>query len=177
MMKEEKIARIEELTREIMYVLDIEANDSNRDTPRRVAKMYVNELFKNVNDENISELHRQMTLFKNEGVTTPIIVKDIPFSSTCEHHWLPFMGLVTVTYVPDKEIIGLSKIPRVVKYFSKRPQLQERLTNDIGNFLFDILKPKYLKVEVVSTHTCVMCRGAESDCETVTSFVRGELNA
>ena len=139
--------------------------------------MYVNELFKNVNDENISELHRQMTLFNNEGVTTPITVKDIPFSSTCEHHWLPFMGLVTVTYVPDKEIIGLSKIPRVVKYFSKRPQLQERLTNDIGKFLFDILKPKYLKVEVVSTHTCVMCRGAESDCETVTSFVRGELNA
>ena len=170
MMKEEKIARIEELTREIMYVLGIEANDSNRDTPRRVAKMYVNELFKNVNDENISELHRQMTLFKNEGVTTPIIVKDIPFSSTCEHHWLPFSGKVTVGYVPNQTVVGLSKIPRVVRYFSRKPQLQEQLTTEIGEFLYDLLEPHALFVEVEATHQCVKCRGAESDCSTRTYF-------
>ena len=178
MMKEEKIARIEELTREIMYVLDIEANDSNRDTPRRVAKMYVNELFKNVNDENISELHRQMTLFKNEGVTTPIIVKDIPFSSTCEHHWLPFSGKVTVAYVPDKVVIGLSKIPRVVKYFSKQPTLQEKLGKDIGEYLFKKLQPLCIMVFITSTHSCVKCRGAESDCSTITRYSKwdGQLD-
>ena len=80
------------------------------------------------------------------------------------------MGLVTVSYVPDKTIVGLSKIPRVVKYFSQRPQLQERLTKDIGEYLVDLLQPKSLTVEVTATHTCVMCRGAESNCSTSTTF-------
>lgn len=154
----------------ISSLLDIPTSSSNENTPYRVAKMYCNELFKNRNGANLEELNSRMKVFPNEGTTTPITVSGIEFCSTCEHHWLPFMGLVTVSYVPDKTIVGLSKIPRVVKYFSQRPQLQERLTKDIGEYLVDLLQPKSLTVEVTATHTCVMCRGAESNCETSTSF-------
>ena len=154
----------------IAEILGLEKNASNEDTPLRVAKMYCNELFRNRNDAHLDELNEKMKVFPNEGTTTPITVGGIDFSSTCEHHWLPFMGTVTVSYVPNHSIIGLSKIPRVVKYFSQRPQLQERLTNDIGKYLVDLLQPKSLTVVVNATHTCVMCRGAESNCETTTSY-------
>ena len=165
--------KVEEIRKHIEAVADIlgiEKNASNENTPLRVAKMYCNELFKNRNGANLEELNSRMKVFPNEGTTTPITLKGIEFSSTCEHHWLPFMGTVTVSYIPDKSIIGLSKIPRVVKYFSQRPQLQERLTNDIGNYLVELLQPKSLTVVIDSTHTCVMCRGAESNCSTATSF-------
>ena len=164
------VEAIKEHIEAIMDILEIKINSSNEDTPLRVAKMYCNELFLNRNNQNIDELNSKMKLFPNEGYKNPITIEGISFSSTCEHHWLPFMGKVSVTYIPDKKIIGLSKIPRVVKYFSKRPQLQERLTNDIGIYLYNLLSPKYIKVEIVSTHTCVMCRGAESECSTTTVF-------
>ena len=88
----------------------------------------------------------------------------------CEHHWLPFSGKVTVAYVPDKKVIGLSKIPRVVKYFSKQPTLQEKLGKDVGDYLFKTIQPLMLIVVINSTHSCVKCRGAESDCETDTQY-------
>ena len=154
----------------ISSLLGIKVNESNIGTPNRVAKMYCNELFKNRNGANLEELTSKMKVFPNEGITTPITVGGIEFCSTCEHHWLPFMGTVSVSYVPDKSIIGLSKIPRVVKYYSQRPQLQERLTKDIGEYLVALLQPKSLTVEVTATHTCVMCRGAESNCNTTTSY-------
>ena len=97
-------------------------------------------------------------------------MKDIEFNSTCEHHWLPFSGKVTVAYVPDKVVIGLSKIPRVVKYFSKQPTLQEKLGKDIGEYLFKKLQPLCIMVFITSTHSCVKCRGAESDCSTITRY-------
>lgn len=165
--------KVEEIRKHIEAIADIlglEKNASNENTPLRVAKMYCNELFKNRNNANLEELNSRMKVFPNEGTTTPITMSGIEFCSTCEHHWLPFMGNVTVSYIPDKSIVGLSKIPRVVKYFSQRPQLQERLTNDIGNYLVNLLHPKSLTVVVNATHTCVMCRGAESHCDTTTSF-------
>lgn len=165
--------KVEEIRKHIEAIADIlglEKNASNENTPLRVAKMYCNELFKNRNGANLEELNSRMKVFPNEGTTTPITMSGIEFCSTCEHHWLPFMGNVTVSYIPDKSIVGLSKIPRVVKYFSQRPQLQERLTNDIGNYLVNLLHPKSLTVVVNATHTCVMCRGAESHCDTTTSF-------
>ena len=96
----------------------------------------------------------------------------------CEHHWLPFSGEVTVAYVPDKKIIGLSKIPRIVKYFSKKPTLQEKLGKEILDYLNFAVKPIVAKVVIKSTHSCVKCRGAESDCETVTqvSIVREDIS-
>lgn len=169
--------KVEEIKKHIEAISDIlgfEKTGSNENTPLRVAKMYCNELFKNRNNENIEELNSQMKLFDYypSGVTQPIVMRGIEFHSTCEHHWLPFMGIAEVSYKPTNKIIGLSKIPRVVKYFSQKPQLQEKLTNEIGEYLFNLLQPEWIKVKLTATHTCVMCRGAESDCETETSYVR-----
>lgn len=169
--------KVEEIKKHIEAISDIlgfEKTDSNENTPLRVAKMYCNELFKNRNNENIEELNSQMKLFDYypTGITQPIVMRGIEFHSTCEHHWLPFMGIAEVAYKPTNKIIGLSKIPRVVKYFSQKPQLQEKLTNEIGEYLFNLLQPEWIKVKLIATHTCVMCRGAESDCETETSYVR-----
>lgn len=166
----EKIEKIKSLLDEVMNVLEIEPTVSNEGTSRRVAKMWVNELFANVNNAHMKELKETMTVFPNEYQSDMVIVRDIDFNSTCEHHFLPFSGKVTIGYVPNDVIIGLSKLPRVVKYFSKKPQLQEKLTTEIGEFLIDMLEPHALFVEVEATHQCVKCRGAESDCSTITYF-------
>lgn len=163
---------IEEHLEAIMDLLEIERTPSNEGTPKRVAKMWVDELFANRNNDNLEQLKAKMKLFPNEYHNDIVIVKDIDFNSVCEHHWLPFSGKVTVAYVPYKNVIGLSKIPRVVKYFSQKPQLQEQLTQEIGDFLEKLLNPKAIYVEVEATHQCVKCRGAESDCSTKTSYSR-----
>ena len=152
----------------ISSLLGIEVTESNKDTAVRVAKMYCNEMFKSRNNEGIEELNSKMTVFPAES-SDPVTV-EVPFYSICEHHWLPFFGTVSVTYVPDKTIIGLSKIPRVVEFFSKKPQLQERFTTEIGEYLVSVIDPKYLSVRVVAEHTCVSMRGAKSPCKTSTLF-------
>lgn len=152
----------------ISSLLGIEVTDSNKDTPVRVAKMYCNELFKSRNNEGKEELDSKMAVFPAES-NDPVTV-EVPFYSMCEHHWLPFFGTVSVTYVPNKTIIGLSKIPRVVEFFSKKPQLQERFTTEIGEYLVSVIDPKYLSVRVVAEHTCVSMRGAKSPCKTSTIF-------
>ncbi|MBO8161099.1 MAG: GTP cyclohydrolase I [Thermosipho sp. (in: Bacteria)] len=171
-MTDNKIERIKNHLEEIMDILELEKNDSTKDTPFRVAKMWVNEIFKNRNNKNIEELNAQMKLFKNNFCNDElIIVKDIEFSSFCEHHWLPFTGKISVGYVPTDKIIGLSKIPRVVKFFSQKPQLQERLVHEIGEYLAGIINPQVLFVSAKAIHDCVMCRGAESNSITETSYV------
>lgn len=167
-----KVEEIKEHIAEIMRILEIPITESNKNTPLRVAKMWCNELFLNRNNSNMEQLRETMKLFPNNYGQELIVVRDIPFSSICEHHWLPFSGIVTVGYVPKDTIVGLSKIPRVVKYFSKQPQLQEKLTKDIGDYLFDLLDPYAMFVEVTAKHQCVMCRGAESDCETRTHYTK-----
>ena len=173
-MIDNKVEEIKKHIEAISNILGFEKTDSNENTPLRVAKMYCNELFKNRNNENIEELNSQMKLFDYTpvGITQPIVMRGIEFHSTCEHHWLPFMGVAEVSYKPTNKIIGLSKIPRVVKYFSQKPQLQEKLTNEIGEYLFNLLQPEWIQVKLTATHTCVMCRGAESDCETETMYVK-----
>lgn len=170
-------ANIEELVGQhissIMKILGIEVTESNKDTPKRIAKMYNRELFKNREntldyEDTLKEFKNSLTLFPAEN-QNPVTLR-VPFNSVCEHHWLPFMGEVTITYIPDEKIIGLSKIPRVVKFFSKKPQLQERLTNEIGEFLVEVIKPKELSIRMVATHTCVTVRGVESPCETSTVY-------
>ena len=167
-----KVEEIKEHVKSIMEILEIPITESNKNTPLRIAKMYCNELFVNRNNANIEELKARMKTFPNEYSSDMVIVRDIDFDSICEHHWLPFSGKVTVGYVPNDKVIGLSKIPRVVKYFSKKPQLQEQLTTEIGEFLFDLLEPHALFVEVEATHQCVKCRGAESNCSTRTYYKR-----
>ena len=174
-MIDNKVEAIKEHIEEIMEILEIPTTESNKNTPLRVAKMWCNELFVNRNNRNLGELKDRMKTFPNEYKSEMVIVKDIDFDSICEHHWLPFSGKVTVGYVPSDTVIGLSKIPRVVKYFSKKPQLQEQLTTEIGEFLNELLHPKAIFVEIESTHQCVKCRGAESDCSTKTYYKKMKI--
>lgn len=171
-MIDNKVEEIKNHIEAISEILGFEKTDSNENTPLRVAKMYCNEFFKNRNNNNIEELNSQMKLFDYtcKGELQPITMSGIEFHSTCEHHWLPFMGVAEVSYIPSDKIIGLSKIPRVVKYFSQKPQLQEKLTNEIGEYLFTLLNPIWISVKLTATHTCVMCRGAESNCSTETTY-------
>lgn len=166
-----KVNKIAKYIKGIMNILEIVETDSNKDTPYRVAKMYVKEVFRNINNNQIYLLRNDIKLFTNDFNYHDIVsVKDIDFSSICEHHFMPFFGTVDIEYVPKDKVIGLSKLPKVVTFFSKKPQLQERLTQEIGNFLVDTLKPIKLKVTVKSVHTCVKCRGIEKNCETTTEF-------
>lgn len=158
----------------ISSLLGFPVTESNKDTPLRVAKMYCNELFRNRNNRHLNELNAKMKVFPAEN-HNPVSV-EVPVNSSCEHHWLPFMGNVVVTYVPKDKIIGLSKIPRVVDYFSKKPQLQERLTTEIGEYLVSVIDPEYLSVRMVATHTCVSIRGAKSPCKTTTVYEYGGEN-
>lgn len=169
-MIDNKVEEIKEHIEAIMKILGIPITESNKGTPLRVAKMYCNELFKNRNNNNLEELNSRMKTFPNEYHNDMVIIRDIEFDSICEHHWLPFSGKVTVGYVPNDKVIGLSKVPRVVKYFSKKPQLQEQLTQEIGEYLYDLLEPHAIFVEVEATHQCVKCRGAESNCSTHTNY-------
>ena len=155
----------------ISSLLGFPVTESNKDTPLRVAKMYCNELFRNRNNRHLNELNAKMKVFPAEN-HNPVSV-EVPVNSSCEHHWLPFMGNVVVTYVPKDKIIGLSKIPRVVDYFSKKLQLQERLTTEIGEYLVSVIDPEYLSVRMVATHTCVSIRGAKSPCKTTTVYEYG----
>ena len=173
-MIDNNVEEIKKNIAKIMEVLEIPITESNENTPLRIAKMLCNEVFVNRNDRNLGELNDKMKVFPNEYETGLIVMKDIDFSSMCEHHWMPFFGKVSVGYVPNDTIVGLSKIPRVVKYYSKRPQLQEQLTSEIGDYLFNLLSPKAVFVEIVAEHTCVKCRGAESDCMTETSYKKFE---
>lgn len=174
---DDNLKEIEEYMKKIMDILKIPITKSNKETPIRLAKMWSNELFLNRNNYNIEKLNEKMKLFPNEYLECKLIMlKGIDFHSICEHHWLPFSGKVTVGYVPNLNIIGLSKIPRVIKYFSQKPQLQEQLTSEIGDYLLNLMKPYALFVEVESIHQCIKCRGIESNCSTITYFKHTEPN-
>lgn len=162
------VAKIELHLAEIMKLLGIAKTPSNEETPRRIAEMWVNELFKNRNE---LPNHSVMTTFENKGTKELITLNHIKFTSVCEHHWLPFYGEARIGYVPEQCILGLSKFPRVVKFFSQKPQVQEELTNEIGDYLVSILHPRFLAVELNARHECVMCRGAENNCDTKTIYV------
>ena len=111
-MIDNKVEEIKKHIEAISEILGFEKTDSNENTPLRVAKMYCNELFKNRNNENIEDLNSQMKLFDYTpvGVTQPIVMRGIEFHSTCEHHWLPFLGLAAVSYKPTNKIIDLTQI-------------------------------------------------------------------
>lgn len=179
LMKEQKIKYIEEHIKSIMCVLGIDTlKPSTEGTPRRIAKMYVNEVFANINDHNIEEeLTSKMKTFPNDMHSDLVIVKDIPFHSMCEHHFMPFTGKVAIAYLPNKKILGLSKFPRVVKYFSKKPQLQERLTDEIAQYIGKVTECSWVCVKIYDTvHTCCTVRGVESDLNTSSVSCYTSLN-
>ena len=139
-----------------------------RETPLRIVKAW-----KEYTESFEEEL--RVKTFDNPGYDELIICKDIPFHSLCLHHFFPFEGMCDVAYLPDKKIVGLSKIPRIVKHFSKRPQFQEKLVNDIANYLMEVLEPKGCLVTMSGAHTCMVCRGVESNGGMITSALRGEF--
>ena len=171
---DEKIAAIEPHFRAIMEVLGLDLNDDSlRGTPLRVAKMYVKELFQGLNPANMPS----MTLFENKFQYNEMLVeKNINFYTNCEHHFVPFFGKAHVAYISSGKVIGLSKLNRLVEYFSKRPQVQERLTMQIGKALQTVLQTQDVAVMMDAKHLCVSSRGVKDDSSnTITSFFGGKF--
>ena len=140
------------------------------ETPKRVANMY-EELFSGLDEDP----KQHLKMFSEKSNDEVVIVRDIPFSSMCEHHLLPFVGKAHIAYIPsDNRIIGLSKLARIVDNFAKRPQVQERLTHDIADFLNETLSPIGVAVIMEAEHSCMNIRGAKaSGSKTQTSALRG----
>jgi GTP cyclohydrolase I len=144
--------------------------DGMRDTPRRMVAAYT---------EMLTPRPFDMTTFPNdEGYDELVLVRDIPVASVCEHHFLPFMGVAHVGYLPGDRIVGLSKLARVVELFARRPQVQERLTTQVGDWLAEHLNPRGIGVVVDAEHLCMTLRGVQAPgTRTLTSTMRGTLRA
>jgi GTP cyclohydrolase I len=171
---DEKIAAIELHFRAIMEILGMDLrDDSLRGTPLRVAKMYVKELFQGLNPANMPS----MTLFENKFQYNEMLVeKNINFYTNCEHHFVPFFGKAHVAYISSGKVIGLSKLNRLVEYFSKRPQVQERLTMQVGKALQTVLQTQDVAVMMDAKHLCVSSRGVKDDSSnTITTFFGGKF--
>ena len=171
---DEKIAIIEKHFAVIMDTLGLDlSDDSLRGTPKRVAKMYVQEIFSGLNPAN----KPAATLFENKYKYNQMLVeKDISFYSNCEHHFVPIYGKAHVAYISSGKVIGLSKLNRFVQYFAKRPQVQERLTVQIGKELQNILSTDDVAVIVDARHLCVASRGInDTSSATVTAFYGGKF--
>ena len=171
---ETKIEKIEVHFREIMTILGLDlTDDSLQGTPRRVAKMYVREVFSGLNPKN----RPTPRLFENKyNYDQMLVEKDITFYSHCEHHFVPIYGKVHVAYFSNGKVIGLSKINRIVQYFAKRPQVQERLTVQIGKEIERILQTSHVAVVVDANHMCVASRGVgDTNSKTGTAYFTGKF--
>ena len=168
---ERKLAAIADAMRRIIDSLGLDPRDPNlTGTPERVAKMYL-EMFHGLSEG----AEPTVTVFPNEEHYTAMVMeKDIPFYSMCSHHFVPFYGHAHVAYIPNERIVGLSKMPRIVEFYARRPQLQERLTEQIAGFMAEKLQPQGVMVVVEARHLCVEMRGVKKPgALTVTSAIRG----
>lgn len=174
--RKEKIEKIEAHFTEIMKTLGLDlSDDSLMETPKRVAKMYVNEIFWGLDYDAFPKC----TAVDNKMLYDEMVVeRNVNVQSNCEHHFVIIDGLATVAYIPNKKVLGLSKINRIVEYFSKRPQIQERLTEQIYHALQYILETDNIAVVVHAQHFCVKSRGVEdTGSSTVTSKLGGVFKA
>lgn len=172
--KQERIEKISFHFAEIMKSLDLDlSDDSLRETPARIAKMYVNEIFGGLDPRNFPKI----TVIENSMQYDQMVcVQDIEVMSVCEHHFQPIDGFATLAYIPNKKVIGISKLNRIVEYFSKRPQVQERLTKQIADCLQFILETDDIAVHINAKHYCVMARGIQdTHSTTTTSDLRGSF--
>lgn len=171
---EEKIEKITGLMTNVLETLGLDlTDDSLCDTPRRVAKMYVNEIFYGLDPNafpKATAVENKMTCGKSF-----VLERGINVSSTCEHHLLPILGKAAVAYIPEKggKVIGLSKMNRIVEYFSKRPQVQERLTFQIKEAMSAILETEDVAVYIDAKHTCVSTRGVEDTGSSTVTLATG----
>ena len=172
---EEKKERIAFHFTEIMDTLGLDLNDDSlKGTPERVAKMYIEEIFSGLDPKNKPKI----ALFENKYQYEQMLVeKNISFYSNCEHHFVPIIGKAHIAYISSGKVIGLSKLNRVVQYFAKRPQVQERLTNQIARELQKVLKTEDVAVIIDAKHLCVSSRGIKDDTSTtVTAYYGGVFN-
>ena len=172
----EKKEEISYLFSEIMRVMGLDLDDDSlKGTPNRVAKMYIDEIFSGLNPAN----KPKMALFDNKYQYNQMLVeKNITFYSNCEHHFVPIIGRAHVAYVSSGKGIGLSKLNRIVQYYAKRPQVQERLTNQIAKELEETLGTKDVAVIIDAKHLCVSSRGIKDDTSsTLTSYYGGVFNS
>jgi GTP cyclohydrolase I len=169
---DEKVEEIRGHVRSIIEILGLDpATDPNlKETDRRVAKMYL-EMFSGLSEG----AEPNITCFPNdEGYSAMVMEKDIPFYSMCAHHFVPFYGHAHMAYIPNERIIGLSKMPRIVEFYAKRPQLQERMTEQVAAYLEQRLRPQGIMVVLEARHLCVEMRGIKKPgATTVTSAIRG----
>lgn len=171
---EEKMARIRLHFEKIMETLGLDlSDDSLKGTPDRVAKMYVKEIFSGLDPANKPKI----ALFKNRYRYNQMLVeKDITFHSNCEHHFVPIFGKAHVAYISNGKVIGLSKLNRIVQYYAKRPQVQERFTMQVARELQDVLQTEDVAVLIDAKHLCVSSRGVQdNNAATVTSFYGGKF--
>jgi GTP cyclohydrolase I len=171
---ESKIERIEACFAEIMHVLGLDLqDDSLKDTPKRVAKMYVKEIFSGLNPDN----KPKPTLFNNPFQYKQMLVeRNIAVFSNCEHHFVPIVGKAHVAYISNGQVIGLSKLNRIVQYCSQRPQVQERLTMQIANMLKEALGTEDVAVIIDAHHHCVSSRGIrDAGSTTLTAEYSGQF--
>ena len=164
------LERIERAVRDILCAVGEDPDrEGLRQTPERVAKMYA-ELFSGLRKDPAEHLTAAFT----ERYDELVVLRDISFNSMCEHHLMPFEGKAHVAYLPDGQVVGISKLARVVDEFAHRPQVQERLTSQIADLLMAKLQAKGVAVVIEATHTCMTCRGIKkSGSEMVTSAIRG----
>lgn len=169
--------KIEQLTAkygEIIDILGLDRNDDSlKDTPKRIAKMYINEIFSGLNPKN----EPTIKLFRNNyKYDSPLVELNIPFISFCEHHFLPITGIANLAYIPKDYVIGLSKLHRLVKYYARRPQLQERLTQQVFSGLSKVLRTDDIGIAIKANHGCISCRGVDDQgSRTITSCFGGAL--
>jgi len=164
---DQKIEIIQDYFHKIMETLGLDmTDDSLKGTPKRVAKMYVKEMFWGLNPDNKPVASHFKNKFK---YTKMLIEKDINFYTNCEHHFVPFFGKAHVAYIPNGKVIGLSKLNRIVEYFAKRPQVQERMTMQISTELKTILGTDNVAVIINAKHLCVASRGIKDDTSRTTT--------
>ena len=169
-----KIELIEKNFKEIMNILGLDLSDESlKDTPGRVAKMYVKEVFSGLNPDN----KPKPTLFENKfNFSEMLVEKDITIYSYCEHHFVPITGKAHIAYFPKNHVIGLSKLNRIAQYYAKRPQVQERLTIQIASDLKETLQTDDVAVIIDADHMCVASRGVNDvNSSTVTSSYNGRF--
>ncbi|HWZ22530.1 MAG TPA: GTP cyclohydrolase I FolE [Cytophagaceae bacterium] len=169
-----KIELIQKHFREIMLIMGLDLNDDSlKRTPERVAKMYVNEIFSGLNPKNKPEIR----LFENKYKYNQMLVeKNINFYSYCEHHFVPIIGKAHLAYISSGKVVGLSKLNRIVQYYAKRPQVQERMTVQIANEMKEALQTEDIAILMDATHLCVSSRGVKDvNSSTITAHYSGKF--
>ncbi|ANZ22369.1 GTP cyclohydrolase I [Buchnera aphidicola (Diuraphis noxia)] len=170
--EKERELLISKYIRKIMILLNLDVkNESLKNTPNRISKMYINEIFSGLNYKNFPKITFIDNVINSNEM---ILVKNIILFSTCEHHLITINGQATIAYIPQKKIIGLSKINRIVQFYSKRPQIQERLTKQILFVLQALLETNSVAVVINMEHFCVKARGVcDVNSRTITSSFEG----